>query len=74
VYNSGKYGKIHFKLKNILENNKISKNSLSVKSGVRFDTIQRYIKGDIVRVDLDIICKLCKALNCTIEDIIEYKK
>ena len=74
MYNSGKYGKIHFKLKNILENNKISKNSLSVKSGVRFDTIQRYIKGDIVRVDLDIICKLCKALNCTIEDIIEYKK
>jgi len=74
VYNSGDYGKIEFKLKDIVEENKISKNSLSVKSGVRFDTIQRYLKGDILRVDLDVICRLCKALDCTLEDIIEYKK
>jgi len=73
MYNSGSYGKIKFKLKQILEDEKISKNYLSTKSGVRFDTIQRYIKGDIVRVDLDIVCKLCNSLNCNIEDIIEYK-
>ncbi len=74
MYNSVNYGKIKFKLKGILEKEKMSKNHLSVISGVRFDTIQRYIKGDIVKVDLDIICRLCKALNCNIEDIIEYKK
>ena len=74
MYNSGNYGKIKFKLKEILDRENISKNHLSVTSGVRFDTIQRYVKGDIVRVDLDIICRLCKALNRNIEDIIEYKK
>jgi len=74
MYNSGSYGKVKFKLKEILDNNNMSKNSLSVKSGVRFDTIQRYVKGDILRVDLDVICKLCKTLNCNIEDILEYKK
>jgi len=74
MYNSGKYGKVHFKLKDILDKEKMSKNHLSVISGVRFDTIQRYIKGDIIRVDLDVICRLCKALNCSIVDIIEYKK
>jgi putative transcriptional regulator len=74
MYNSGNYGKVNFKLWDMLKNNNMSKNSLSVKSGVRFDTIHRYCKGDIVRVDLDVICRLCKALDCNIEEIIEYKK
>lgn len=27
----------------------------------------------LVKADLDIICRLCKALNCNIEDIMEYE-
>ena len=74
MYDSKIYGKIKFKLKDILENENMSKNHLSVISNVRFDTIVKYVKGDIERVDLDIICRFCKALNCKIEDIIEYEK
>ena len=66
--------KIKFKLADILEKENMSKNHLSVISNVRFDTIGKYVKGDIERVDLDIICRFCKALNCKIEDIIEYEK
>jgi len=36
--NSGNYGKIKFKLKDILDNEKMSKNHLIVISGVRFVT------------------------------------
>lgn len=74
MYDSKIYGKLKFKLKDILEKENISKNHLSVISNVRFDTIVKYVKGDIERVDLDIICRFCKALNCKIEDIIEYEK
>ncbi len=74
MYDSKIYGKIKFKLVDILERDNISKNHLSVISNVRFDTIQKYVKGDIERVDLDIICRFCKALNCKIEDILEYEK
>jgi putative transcriptional regulator len=74
MYNSGNYGKVRFKLNGILKDRNMTKNRLSVISGVRFDTIQRYVKGDIIRVDLDVICRLCKALNCKLEDIIEYIK
>ena len=72
MYDSKIYGKIRFKLADILEKENMSKNHLSVISNVRFDTIGKYVKGDIERVDLDIICRFCKALNCKIEDIIEY--
>lgn len=74
MYDSKIYGKVKFKLKDILEKENMSKNHLSVISNVRFDTIGKYVKGDIERVDLDIICRFCKALNCKIEDIIEYEK
>ena len=74
MYQSIDCGSIKFKLKKILEERNLSKNKLSVTSGVRFDTIQRLCKGNTSRIDLEIICRLCKTLNCSIEDLIEYQK
>ena len=45
---------VRFKLADILEKENMSKNHLSVISNVRFDTIGKYVKGDIERVSLDI--------------------
>lgn len=67
-------GKIIFKLNDILLERKLSKNKLSIASGVRFDTIYRFCKGDLSRIDLDILCRLCHTLECNITDIIEYHK
>lgn len=47
MYDSKIYGKVKFKLKDILEKENMSKNHLSVISNVRFDTIGKYVKGDI---------------------------
>ena len=74
MYKSINNGKIIFKLDSLMKAKKLSKNKLSNMSGVRFDTILRYCRGDITRIDLETICKLCDTLNCKIEDIIEYKK
>ena len=54
MYDSKIYGKIRFKLADILEKENMSKNHLSVISNVIFDTIGKYVKGDIERVSLDI--------------------
>lgn len=74
MYKSIEDGSIQFKLKDILDKKELSKNKLSTISGVRFDTILRFCRGDLSRIDLEIICKLCHALDCQIEDIIEYDK
>ena len=42
------------KMYDSLEKENMSKNHLSVISNVRFDTIGKYVKGDIERVSLDI--------------------
>lgn len=74
MYQSIDSGKIKFKLNNLIIKRGLSKNKLSVISGVRFDTIQRLCSGNLSRLDLEILCRLCKSLNCSIDELIEYEK
>ena len=62
-----------FKLNSILDSKKVTKNSIIEKKDIDFNSMQRLIKGDLTRIDLGVIAKLCNELNCSIEDIIEYK-
>lgn len=65
------YG-IVFKLADVMKEKGYSKNKLCVKCGLRFETVQGYYKGDISRIDLYVLSKLCKELECNVQDIIEY--
>lgn len=62
-----------FKLNSVLEKENVTKNSIIEKKDIDFNSMQRLIKGDLTRIDLSIIAKLCNELNCNIEDIVEYK-
>ena len=62
-----------FKLNSILDSKKVTKNYKKKKKDIDFNSMQRLIKGDLTRIDLGVIAKLCNELNCSIEDIIEYK-
>ena len=66
--------KIIFKLKNIMDEKKMSKNHLCKLTGLRFETIQGYYKGNISRVDLYVLSLLCKTLDCHVEDLIQYQE
>lgn len=51
----------------------ISKNTLCRMTGLAFHGLQRYCKSEIKRVDLDVISRICAALECDIADIIKIK-
>jgi len=61
-----------FKLNSMLKENNITKNAVIEKKNIDFNSIQRLITGNLTRIDLSIIAKLCNELNCNIEDIVEY--
>lgn len=65
---------IIFKLKSIMNQKNISKNHLCKQTGLRFETIQGYYNGTISRIDLYVLSQLCKALDCNVEDLIEFRK
>ena len=55
----------------IMKKRDISKNSLCRMTGIAYNALQRYCKSEIKRVDLDVISRICEALNCEISDIIK---
>jgi len=66
------YGKIKLKLKDIMQEQNISINKLAFRAEMQRTQLKAYIKGDIQRVDLSVLSRLCYALECDLTDLIEY--
>ena len=73
IYIFKDYGKVEITLKEILEKKGISRNKLSVMIAVNYDLVNRYYNNLDIRVDIDIIARMCYVLNCDITDILKYK-
>lgn len=61
-----------FKLNDILIDKNVSKNRLMRETNTDFKVIQRIINGDLTRLDIIVLARICNFLNCNINDIIEY--
>lgn len=61
-----------FKLGTVLEKKRISKNKIMRDTNTKHDTLQGYIKGTLKRIDLDVLDRFCKYLDCELNEIIEY--
>lgn len=66
------YGKIKLKLRELMDKNGVTRNNLARKVDVRFEVIDRWFSGDIEKLDLDILARICFVMNCGVEDILEY--
>ena len=58
----------------VLDKCGISRYELAKRTGIRYHIIDNYYKNKVVRYDSYILNKICIALDCKIEDIIEFKK
>lgn len=68
------YGKITIHLKELLEQKKFSRYQLAKLTNTRFEVINKWYKGDVERIDADILARFCYTLDCSVSDLIEYVK
>lgn len=61
-------------IKTIMNSKGISQNILSKITGLSINTVRSYYHSNIKRIDLDVISRICKALDCEIKDIIVSKQ
>jgi len=66
------YGMIKIKLDELIKEKGISKNKLSHKAEMQRTQINNFCNNKITRLDTDVLARLCSALDCRIEDILEY--
>ena len=66
------YGHVELRLKEIMDARGISRNQLAKRIDARFEVVGKWYKGEVEKMDLDILARICYALDCTAEDIVQY--
>lgn len=61
-----------FKLDDLLDDNNLSKNKVMRDTNTDFKVLQRIINGDLSKMDITVLARLCDYLNCNLNDIVEY--
>ena len=67
----GAYMKIKINVAEWLGKRKMTRNQLSVATGIRPATIANYYYETLKRIEVDHLAKICQALDCTPGDLLE---
>ena len=66
------YGHVELKLKEVMDARGMTRNQLAKLIDARFEVVGKWYKGEVEKMDLDILARICYALDCTAEDIVKY--
>ena len=68
------YGHVRINLKELMDKDGITRYALAKSVATRFEVIDKWYNGNVERIDLDVLARICFVLNCKIEDILIYEK
>lgn len=66
------HGRIKIKIGEVLKERNMSKTQLTYLAFVQRGQLKKLMDGEAARVDFDVLARICNALDCKIEDILEY--
>lgn len=66
------FGRVVFKIDQVLEEKNISKNRLEKEANLQRTQLNSYCNNKVKRLDLVTIAKICYVLDCEIANIMEY--
>ena len=66
------YGYVKIKLAKLIKDRKKNKNKLSHRAEMQRSQINHYCNEEITRLDTAVLARLCTALDCKIEDLLEF--
>ncbi len=67
------YGRIEVRLKSLLDTRGMNRNQLATLVNCRFSVIDRWYENRVEKLDLDVLARICYALQCKPEDILSYE-
>lgn len=70
--NDSEFGTIKLYLKERMEERNLSLSKLSFRAEMQRTQLKHYYDGDIQRLDMAVLSRLCYALDCDLHDLLEY--
>jgi putative transcriptional regulator len=68
------YGTVQLRLKALMDEKGIARGTLARAIGSRFEVVDRWYRGEVAELDLDILARMCCILDCQVSDLIIYQK
>lgn len=66
------YGHVQIKLNEIMKEQNISISKLAFRSEMQRTQLKAYMKNEVQRLDISVLARLCYALECSLDDLVEY--
>ncbi|NBI57927.1 XRE family transcriptional regulator [Lachnospiraceae bacterium] len=66
------YGHLEIRLAELIEKKGLNRNKVSLRAAMNWRQVDRYCENDITRLDTFVLCKLCTALECEIQDLLVF--
>ena len=67
------YGRVVLHLRERMEEQGLNRNEVADAVNTRFEVIDKWYSGDVSRLDMDVLARLCYVLDCGTEDLITYE-
>ena len=67
------YGCVVLSLDKLMKEMNVTRNRLAKLIDVRFEVVDRLYAGNLARLDMDVLAKICFVLNCDVGDIVGYE-
>ena len=74
IYVPQDYGKIIFLFGKVMDEKQINRNQLANRAGIRFEVADRFYSGNIERLDVDVLARVCFVLDCNVSDVVVFDR
>lgn len=68
------YGRVELRLREIMDERGINRNMLARRMNTRFEVVDKWYNGNVEKIDLDVLARMCFVLECEVSDIIVYRR
>lgn len=70
--NDLEFGTVKLHLEELMKERNISINKLSFRAEMQRTQLKKYCKNEVQRLDISVLSRLCYALDCDLNDLLEY--
>ena len=69
-----KYGAVKLRLGELMDRQGIKRGQLAKLIDVRFEVADTWYRGEVEKMDMDILSRICFVLECQPGDLLEYQE